>query len=289
MITAYCGQSKIYNINRQKITIATKFPFIANEFSGKRVLVTGGTAGIGKAVVIRLLNGGAKVITTARSHVNTSYLYADGELVFIQADLSMAAGCSKVINEVTSSFGGIDILVSVVGASSAPSGGFAALSDEEWQKELNINLLAAVRLDRGLLPGMIKQGSGVIIHVSSIQRRLPLFEATLAYAAAKAALTTYSKGLSNEVGPKGIRVNTVAPGFIETSAAQALIERLAKQSGTGMEAARQALMDSLGGIPIGRPGHPEEVAELVAFLVSDRAQSINGSEYVIDGGTIPTV
>jgi NAD(P)-dependent dehydrogenase (short-subunit alcohol dehydrogenase family) len=221
--------------------------------------------------------------------VNTSALYADGDLVFIQADLSMAAGCSNVISEVTSHFGGIDILVSVVGASSAPSGGFAALSDEEWQKELNINLLAAVRLDRGLLPRMIKQGSGVIIHVSSIQRRLPLFEATLAYAAAKAALTTYSKGLSNEVGPKGIRVNTVAPGFIETSAAQALIERLAKQSGTDEEAARQALMDSLGGIPIGRPGHPEEVAELIAFLVSDRAQSINGSEYVIDGGTIPTV
>ena len=221
--------------------------------------------------------------------MNTSALYADGDLVFIQADLSMAAGCSNVISEVTSHFGGIDILVSVVGASSAPSGGFAALSDEEWQKELNINLLAAVRLDRGLLPRMIKQGSGVIIHVSSIQRRLPLFEATLAYAAAKAALTTYSKGLSNEVGPKGIRVNTVAPGFIETSAAQALIERLAKQSGTDEEAARQALMDSLGGIPIGRPGHPEEVAELIAFLVSDRAQSINGSEYVIVGGTIPTV
>jgi NAD(P)-dependent dehydrogenase (short-subunit alcohol dehydrogenase family) len=221
--------------------------------------------------------------------VNTSDLYADGELVFIQADLSMAAGCTKVVNEVASRFGGIDILVSVVGASSAPSGGFAVLSDEEWQKELNINLLAAVRLDRGLLPGMIKQGSGVIIHVSSIQRRLPLFEATLAYAAAKAALTTYSKGLSNEVGPKGVRVNTVAPGFIETSAAQALIERLAKQSGTDMEASRQALINSLGGIPIGRPGRPEEVAELVAFLVSDRAQSINGSEYVIDGGTIPTV
>ena len=105
---------------------------------------------------------------------------------------------------------------------------YSVLTDEEWQKELNVNLLAAVRLDRGLLPAMIKQGSGVIIHISSIQRRLPLFEATLAYAAAKAALTTYSKGLSNEVGPKGVRVNTVAPGFIETSAAQGLIERLAK-------------------------------------------------------------
>lgn len=223
-------------------------------------------------------------MTTTGDHYDEEH-----ELVFIQADLGTAAGCTKVVNEVTSRFGGIDILVSVVGASSAPSGGFIALSDSEWQKELNINLMAAVRLDRGLLPGMLNQGYGVIIHISSIQRRLPLYEATLAYAAAKAALTTYSKGLSNEVGPKGVRVNTVAPGFIETSAAQALIERLAKQSGTDMEAARQALIKSLGGIPIGRPGRPEEVAELVAFLVSDRAQSINGSEYVIDGGTIPTV
>ena len=136
---------------------------------------------------------------------------------------------------------------------------------------------------------MLKNGFGVIIHISSIQRRMPLFEATLAYAAAKAALTNYSKGLSNEVSPKGVRVNTVAPGFIETTAAQALIERLAKASGIDEDAARQGLMDSLGGIPIGRPGRPEEVAELVAFLVSDRAASITGSEYVIDGGTIPTV
>jgi NAD(P)-dependent dehydrogenase (short-subunit alcohol dehydrogenase family) len=266
--------------------MATKFPFIANEFGGKRVLVTGGTAGIGKAVVSRLLDGGAKVMTTGRQMASG---YENGEYLFVQADLSTPEGCTKVINEVMSNFGGVDILVNVVGASSAPSGGFRVLTDEEWQQELNINLLAAVRIDRGLLPGMLTQGSGAIIHISSIQRRLPLFEATLAYAAAKAALTTYSKGLSNEVGPKGIRVNTIAPGFIETSAAEALIERLSKQTGSDIQTARQALMESLGGIPIGRPGRPEEVAELVAFLVSDRALSINGSEYVIDGGTVPTV
>ena len=155
----------------------------------------------------------------------------EGELLFVQADLSTSEGCTKVINKVISRFGGIDILVNVLGASSAPRGGFSVLSDEEWQKELNINLLAAFRLDRGLLPAMIKQGSGVIIHISSIQRRLPLYESTLAYAVAKTALTTYSKGLSNEVGPKGVRVNTVAPGCIETSAVSRASRTFSQTSG----------------------------------------------------------
>jgi NAD(P)-dependent dehydrogenase (short-subunit alcohol dehydrogenase family) len=126
-------------------------------------------------------------------------------------------------------------------------------------------------------PFSVARGLGVIIHVSSIQRRLPLFEATLAYAAAKAVLTTYSKGFAKEVGPKGIRVNSLAPGFIETTVA-GLIQRLAQQAGTSMDAARQSLMDALGGIPIGRLGRPEEVAELAAFRVSKRATSIHGSE-----------
>ena len=194
-----------------------------------------------------------------------------------------------MVGEVLGRLGGLDILVNNVGGSSAPGGGVLALGDDDWQQTMNANLLAAVRLDRAFLPGMLKQGSGVILHISSIQRRLPLFEATLAYAAAKAALTTYSKGLSKEVGPKGIRVNTVAPGYIETTAASQLVARLAQNARTTEQAARQSLMDSLGGIPIGRPGRPEEVAELVAFLVSERAASIHGSEYVIDGGTIPAV
>jgi NAD(P)-dependent dehydrogenase (short-subunit alcohol dehydrogenase family) len=257
----------------------------ATEFAGKRVLVTGGTQGIGEAIVRRLAAGGARVATTARSPS------PDGQPVelFVQADISTPEGIERVVSEVLDRLGGVDILVSNVGGSSTPSGGVLGLSDEDWQHTINTNLFAAVRLDRRLLPGMLKQRSGVIIHISSIQRRLPLFEATLAYAAAKAALTTYSKGLSKEVGPQGIRVNSVAPGFIETAAAQRLIARLAAKDGVDESAAREGLINSIGGIPIGRPGRPEEVAELVAFLVSDRAASIHGSEYVIDGGTVPTV
>jgi NAD(P)-dependent dehydrogenase (short-subunit alcohol dehydrogenase family) len=267
------------------IAAASRFSFDPVEFAGKRVLVTGGTEGMGEAIVRRLVGGGALVATTARSPLR------EGQTVglFVQADISTRQGVDKVAEQVLQHFGGLDILVNTVGGSSAPGGGVLALTDEDWQKEIDLNLFPAVRLDRAFIPGMLKQRSGVIVHISSIQRRLPLFEATLAYAAAKAALTTYSKGLSKELGPKGIRVNTVAPGFIETAAAHRLIVRLAEKAGTGEDTARQGLMDSLGGIPIGRPGRPDEVAELVAFLVSERAASINGSEYVIDGGTVPAV
>lgn len=256
-----------------------------HELSDKRALVTGGTKGIGEAIVKQLRQAGATVMTTARSKPDE----LQSPELFIQSDISTPAGVDKVAKEVLARLGGVDILINNVGGSSAPSGGALALSDHDWQQTFDTNLFAAVRLDRAFLPNMLAQRSGAIIHISSIQRALPLYDATLAYAAAKAALSNYSKGLSNEVAPKGVRVIAVAPGFIETTAATQLIERLAKNAGTDFDTARQGLMDSLGGIPIGRTGSPEEVAELVAFLVSDRAPYINGTEIVIDGGTIPTV
>ncbi len=263
---------------------ASNVPYDANEFAGKRILVTGGSQGIGEAIVNRMRRGGGTVLATARK-----FPIGGNAEQFIKADGSTRAGADHVIKTTFDRLGGLDILINNVGGSGAPSGGVMALTDEVWQQEFELNLFSAVRLDRGFLPAMLKQRSGVIIHMSSIQRSLPLFEATLVYAAAKAALTNYSKGLSKEVSSQGIRVNSVAPGFTETKAAEGLIERLAKQAGTDKAGARQQLMNSLGGIPLGRPNRPEEVAELVAFLASDRASSITRSEYVIDGGNIPTV
>src|SRR6266436_4794668 len=165
------------------------------ELNGCRALVTGGTQGIGEAVVARLREAGAKVLTTAR----TTPAELREPNLFVAADVATAEGCTIVADAVHDRLGGVDIIVHVVGGSSAPAGGFAVLDDNE--------------LDRALLPAMLEQGAGVIIHITSIQSQLPLPDATIAYAAAKAALSNYSKGLSKEVSPKGIRVVRVSPGW----------------------------------------------------------------------------
>ncbi|MFD1481313.1 SDR family oxidoreductase [Paracoccus nototheniae] len=249
---------------------------------GKRALIAGGTQGAGAATVALFRQLGAQVLTTARKPVDLP------EALFVAADLTTPEGCETVASAVQDRMGGTDIIVHMLGGSSAPGGGFTALGDAEWQAELALNLLPALRLDRALVPGMIAQGSGVVVHVTSIQARLPLPEATTAYAAAKAALSVYSKSLSKEVSPKGVRVVRVAPGWIETEASVRLAERVAADAGTDLEGGRRIIMDSLGGIPIGRPSKPEEIANLIAFLASGRASSITGTEVVIDGGTVPT-
>jgi NAD(P)-dependent dehydrogenase (short-subunit alcohol dehydrogenase family) len=250
---------------------------------GRRALITGGTSGAGAATVALFNDLGARVLTTARKKP------ADvSGAAFVEADLTTVEGVQTVVAAVDRELGGLDILVNVLGGSSAPSGGFAALTDEEWEKELNLNFFPAVRLDRALIPGMIAQGSGVVIHVTSIQRSLPLHQATTGYASAKAALNTYSKSISKEVSPKGVRVVRVSPGWIADPGSNSLALRIAEEAGISYDEAVQTIMDSLGGIPLGRPAKPGEVADLIAFLASDRASSITGTEHVIDGGTVPT-
>jgi NAD(P)-dependent dehydrogenase (short-subunit alcohol dehydrogenase family) len=267
------------------MTIAQRFPIIPEEFAGKRVLVTGGTKGAGAAILRRFAAAGAKTITSARSAPDAGTPAS----LFVPADLSTAEGVELLARAALEQFGGVDILVHTLGGSGAPGGGFVALTEEHWQNELALNLMPAVRLDRLVVPQMIERRTGVVIHVSSIQRRLPLHEATIAYAAAKAALSNYSKALSKELGPKGVRVTAVAPGWIMTEASDRLVSRISEANDIDAEAAKQSIMDALGGIPIGRPAFPEEVAELVAFLASDRAAAIHGAEFTIDGGTVPTV
>ncbi|MES2628346.1 MAG: SDR family oxidoreductase [Bacteroidota bacterium] len=256
-----------------------------NELSGRIALVTGGTKGAGKAIADRLLQAGATVIITARNAPEQ----ANDQLHFIPADLSKAEGAQKVISEVLSAYKRLDILVNNLGSSETPAGGFTVLTDADWESTLQANLLAPVRLDRGFLPQMIAQKSGVIIHIASIQGRLPLFDATLPYAAAKAGLINYSKSLSNEVTPKGVRVLTVSPGWIKTENVKYFLEKIARGSNISIDEAQQSVVNALGGIPYGRPAEPEELAELVGFLVSPRAGYLSGTEFVIDGGTIPTV
>lgn len=252
---------------------------------GLRAVVTGGTQGLGAAVVKTLAQAGARVMTSARSLPAQP---VEG-VSYLAADLSTADGSDHFAHAILQDWGGVDIVINVLGGSRTPAGGFAAISDEHWFAELNLNLMPAVRLDRALLPAMLAQGSGVIIHVSSIQRVLPLPESTTAYAAAKAALTTYSKSLAREVTPKGVRVLSVAPGWIETEASVTFAQRMATQAGTDYEGGKKIVMDWLGGIPVGRPAQPQEVADLIAFLASPRAASMAGTEYRIDGGTVPTV
>lgn len=254
------------------------------EFAGKRVLVSGGSKGLGRATVDRFLAGGARVITAARGTLAP----IDG-VEFVQADLTTPRGAQTLAAAALERMDGVDIVAHVLGGSTTPGGGFLALTDEHWLAELDLNLLAAVRLDRLLAPQMIRRGAGAIVHVTSIQSILPLPESTTAYAAAKAALRTYSKSISKELGPKGVRVNAVSPGWIMTESSVDFLQRLQAANGGSVEDARQSVLDALGGISIGRAAEPAEVADLIAYVASDRAASIHGTEIVIDGGTVRTV
>ncbi|MFI0982197.1 SDR family oxidoreductase [Streptomyces sp. NPDC021093] len=240
------------------------------ELAGKRALVTGGSRGIGAAVVRRLLDAGAEVLTTARSATGT---VPEGA-AFVAADVRTRAGAEALAAAAQEMLGGVDVLVHNAGGA-RPHTGASAVPDEEWQDALDLNFLASVRLDSLLAPGMRERRSGMIVHVSSAAARLapPPF---LHYTAAKAALENYSRGLASELAPFGIRVNTVTPGRVATPGGDLTREQWAR-----LDPARGR---SNATAPLGRDGRPDDIAEAVLFLVSDRASWVTGSNLVVDGG-----
>lgn len=177
----------------------------ALDLKGLRALVTGASKGIGAAIARHLAAAGAQLVVAARApNDNTSIGH------FIRADLSTPEGPAELASATLQTLGGVDILVDNVASQTRVPDGVLAITDADWLQDLSGTLLSAVRLDRALLPDMIAQRSGVIIHIGSNAARLPQ-PGALAYASAKAALATYSKGLANQVGVHNIRVNLISP------------------------------------------------------------------------------
>lgn len=255
---------------------------IANdEFGGLRVLVTGGSRGLGEATARRFASAGATVLTASRTPPPD-----DLPATFIPADLRSEEGVAELGRRVMDRVGGVDVLVNNAGAATGPMPTLER-SDASWLADLEINLLSAVRLDRALVPGMIERGSGVVVHVSSIASHLPQ-PAEASYAASKAALNTYSRELATAVGGHGVRVVCVLPGFILTDGARQHLQQMADSQGVDIDGITQQIVDHLK-VPMGRPGEPEDIAEMIAFLASSRGKWLTGAQFRVDGGIIPTV
>jgi len=252
---------------------------------GKIALVTGGTRGIGKAIADVLHNAGAKVIITARAAPQNG----DNGYHFIASDLSKPEGASAVAANVLDKYGAIDIIINNAGANTSPNGGYSSLSDEDWHHEFQLNLMSAVRINKALLPAMIARKSGVIVNISSGAAVLPLWDITMPYSAAKAALNAYTKSLASELGPQGIRVLTVSPGVVKTPLMQEFVANMAQSMNISPDEASKTLVEKVGTLPMGRMAEPEEIASFVGYLVSDEAKYLTGANYLVDGGLIPVV
>jgi NAD(P)-dependent dehydrogenase (short-subunit alcohol dehydrogenase family) len=256
--------------------------------TGRTALVTGASKGIGLAIARVLAQEGATVVAgSLTGSAELDELTTQDDVRSVLVDLSRADGPTQLVEAATQHGGGIDVLVNNVGATRPRLNGFLEVTDADWEWTFNINFLAAVRTMRAAIPHLAGRPGANIVTISSVNAFLP-DPGVIDYSAAKGALTNLCKSLSKELGP-GIRVNTISPGPVRTdlwlgdSGVAATVARGTDVSPEDVVRRQEAAA------PSGRFTHPEEIAELVAFLCSARAANITGSDFVIDGGLVTTL
>ena len=255
------------------------------ELTGKVAVVTGANKGIGLAITESLLAEGAYVVAGSLS---TENLDALDRVTAVSVNLLDADGPALLVQRAVDDYGRLDVLVNNVGAVRIRIGGFLATSDDEFEWALRMNFFTGLRAIRAALEPMLEQGSGSIVNVASVNSFFQPDAATVDYGAAKAAVVNLSKSLSQEFGPKGIRVNCVSPGQVSTDlwlGEHGVAETVAKATGVDADTIRES---ATAAIATGRFTTPQEVATLVTMLASDRTANVTGVNYVIDGGLIKT-
>jgi NAD(P)-dependent dehydrogenase (short-subunit alcohol dehydrogenase family) len=259
------------------------------DLAGKVAVVTGASKGIGLAVTHALVAEGARVVAGART---VDALANIERVIPMSVDLASREGPARLVQRALDEHGRIDVLVNNVGAVRLRLQGFLGTSDEEFEWAMQMNFFAALRATRAAVTAMLKQGGGgAIVNVASVNAFFQPDSGTIDYGAAKAALVNLTKALSQELGPRGIRINDVSPGPVSTDlwlGKDGVAQTVAKATGVDPDTARRNVLASIGGVPTGRLSTPEEVAALVVFLASSRAGNVTGSNYVIDGGLIKT-
>jgi NAD(P)-dependent dehydrogenase (short-subunit alcohol dehydrogenase family) len=255
---------------------------------GQRAVVTGASKGIGLAITRALADEGVRVIAGARGGSDELQALADGGSVrSVGVDLSTADGPAELVATATQE-GAIDILVNNVGGVHVRTEGFLSVTDQDWIDTWTLGFLSAVRTTRAMVPHMLEAGGGRIVSVVSVNAFLP-DPAVIDYSATKAALANFSKSLSKELGPRGIRVNTVSPGPVSTGLWLGRDGVAAKVAAAGGPSAQDVAAQQAAAAATGRFTEPEEVADLVVLLASDRAGNVTGSDFVIDGGLVTTL